>query len=84
MLSKELSITRERYRGYLDALKKEGIEADSNLSICCSHQDEENIQLIKALLQSSDRPDGILASVEKLPYLPIMQSKKTIFRFRMI
>ena len=77
MLSMELSITRERHRGYLDALKNAGIEPESRLSICCSHQDAENIQLITELLNSKSRPDGILASVEKLALSTYYAVKKT-------
>ncbi|SDD45833.1 transcriptional regulator, LacI family [Algoriphagus faecimaris] len=77
MLSMELSITRERHRGYLDALKNAGIEPESRLSICCSHQDAENIQLITELLNSKSRPDGILASVEKLALSTYHAVKKT-------
>lgn len=77
MLSKELSITRERHRGYSDALQNAGMEPDSALSICCSHGDEENIELINKLFDSTDRPDGILASVEKLALSTYHAVKKT-------
>ena len=52
--------------GYLQALKKNGINYNSNLIIQCNSDDKKNRLLIKKLLKGKNRPDGIFASVEKL------------------
>jgi LacI family transcriptional regulator len=52
--------------GYLDALKKYQIEADDDLIVQGSNDNKENYELVQKLLNRSDRPDGIFASVEKL------------------
>lgn len=77
MLAKELSITKERYRGYLDALKEAGMQPEPTFSLHCCRSDEENIQLITELLKSENRPDGILSSVEKLALATYHAVKKT-------
>ncbi|SHO59527.1 LacI family DNA-binding transcriptional regulator [Algoriphagus zhangzhouensis] len=77
MLAKELSITKERYRGYLDALKEAGMQPEPTFSLHCCRSDEENIQLITELLKSENRPDGILSSVEKLALATYHSVKKT-------
>lgn len=66
MLSKELSITKDRHRGYLDALSHAGLSPEPGLNLTCCQGEEENIEAIRQMLQSPDRPDGILSSVEKL------------------
>ncbi|UZD23112.1 LacI family DNA-binding transcriptional regulator [Algoriphagus halophytocola] len=68
MLSKELSITKERYRGYLDAIKEVGWEPKPAFSLNCCYDEKNNVELIRELLSSEDRPDGIMASVEKLAF----------------
>ena len=51
--------------GYLDALKKYGIKRDKNLVIQCNNEEANNNSLIRKLLKSKNRPDGIFSSVEK-------------------
>ncbi|WP_143961288.1 LacI family DNA-binding transcriptional regulator [Litoribacter populi] len=65
-LSQELSIGKERLRGYQEALNANGIPFEKDWIVPCSHSDEENIQLLSDILYQLDRPDGILAAVEKL------------------
>lgn len=77
MLAKELSITKERYRGYLDALKEAGMQPEPTFSLHCCRSDEENVELITELLKSENRPDGILSSVEKLALATYHAVKKT-------
>lgn len=55
MLSKELSITKERYRGYLDALQAAGLSPTPSLQVTCAHDEEKNIEAIRAMLTSEDR-----------------------------
>ena len=80
MLSKELSITKERYRGYSMAIKEAGLEEEPTFSLNCSHCDEENISQIKDMLWSENRPDGILATVEKLAIATYHAVKRTKIR----
>lgn len=77
MLSKELSITKERHRGYLDALKQAGLSPEPQLDITCCQEEEENIESIRKLLTGPNRPDGILSSVEKLALATYHAIKKT-------
>ncbi|RYY59574.1 MAG: LacI family transcriptional regulator [Chitinophagaceae bacterium] len=60
-----LSISSRRRNGYLNALKKYGMETDG-LQVECGTDDETNRRLITALLQGPNPPDGIFAAVEKL------------------
>ena len=63
-LANSLSISIRRKSGYEKALKKYNL-TDNSLTIECSQDDESNREKIRKLLQSSDKPDGIFACVEK-------------------
>lgn len=76
-LGKDLSTTKERQRGYNDAILSEGWELDPALTLYCSHDEDNNVKLIEKLLKSSNKPDGILASVEKLAFATYQTVKKT-------
>jgi len=65
-ISKTLSVSTGRMNGYLEALKRNSMERRDNRIICCDGDDWENKKLIRNLLKSKDRPDGIFASVETL------------------
>ncbi|GAB3656654.1 LacI family DNA-binding transcriptional regulator [Echinicola sediminis] len=65
-LSREISISQQRLRGYEDALKANNMEQDESLILKCENSDKENHGIIKAFLSGKDKPDGILAAVEKL------------------
>jgi LacI family transcriptional regulator len=65
-ISDSLSISNKRLEGYLQALADHKIELDDRHIVQCSNNAEENYLLITKLLQQEDRPDGIVASVEKL------------------
>lgn len=80
MLSKELSITKERLRGYTDAIKAAGLDPDAAFSLICAQDEEANIELIRVMLEGEDRPDGILASVEKLALATYQAVKRTNLR----
>lgn len=80
MLSKELSITQERLRGYTDAIKSAGMDPDAAFSLICAQDEQANIDLIYEMLQAEDRPDGILASVEKLALATYHAVKRTSLR----
>jgi LacI family transcriptional regulator len=61
-----LSIDHKRKQGYLEALNKHDILADPTLIIQCGQEEKSNFQKIKKLLASSNKPDGVFASVERL------------------
>lgn len=88
LLSKEISIGRERLRGYLDAMKASSLSFDESWVIQCAQKEEENIRLISGFLYGMDRPDGIVASVEKLAIATYYAARETKLQmpkdFRMI
>lgn len=65
-ISKSLSISNKRLEGYLKALEDHQLKVDPKYIIDCTNDAEQNYLLIKKLLQQKDKPNGILASVEKL------------------
>ncbi|WP_373494764.1 LacI family DNA-binding transcriptional regulator [Aquiflexum sp.] len=77
LLSMEISIGKERLRGYLDAMKESSLPFDESWVIQCSQKEEENISLISGYLYGIDRPDGIVASVEKLAIATYYAAKET-------
>ena len=64
-ISKHLSINNKRILGFLKALSDFKIKGDKNI-IQCSNSSKENNLILQKILQSDKRPDGIIASVEKL------------------
>ena len=65
-ISEQLSIGKNRRRGYADALRAHSLKDDDSLVIHCSRSNEENSAAIRKLLASGDRPDALFASVERL------------------
>jgi LacI family transcriptional regulator len=65
-ISNSLSISNKRLEGHLQALKDFDIPVNPKHIILCTNDAEQNYKLIKKLLQQKDRPNGIVASVEKL------------------
>jgi len=65
-ISKSLSISNKRLEGYLKALEDHNIKVDQNYIVDCTNDAEQNYLLIKKLLQQKNKPNGIVASVEKL------------------
>ncbi|WP_234734662.1 LacI family DNA-binding transcriptional regulator [Tellurirhabdus bombi] len=63
-LSDSLSISNQRLEGYKRALAESQIAAQDDLIVNGSREISQ--ELIRTLLQSPQRPDGLLASVEKL------------------
>ncbi len=64
-ISKHLSINNKRIKGFLKALEDSKIDNKQNI-IQCSNSSKENNLLLQKIFQSNKRPDGIIASVEKL------------------
>ncbi|MEB2774099.1 LacI family DNA-binding transcriptional regulator [Algoriphagus sp. D3-2-R+10] len=79
-LCKDLSISQERERGFKDAILDQGWELDPAMTVYGSHDEESNVNIIEELLKSSNRPDGILASVEKLAFATYHALKRTKLR----
>ena len=65
-ISKTLSISNKRLEGYLKALGDNTLKANKNNIILCTNDAKQNYALIKKLLQRKNKPNGIVASVEKL------------------
>lgn len=65
-ISKCLSISNRRLEGYQKALLDHEIRSDTNHIINCTNEAAQNDTLIKELLQGYNRPNGIVATVEKL------------------
>ncbi len=65
-ISKSLSINNKRLQGYLQALSDHKMKPYKNHIRHCTNDALQNYPLVKALLEQSNRPDGIVASVEKL------------------
>jgi LacI family transcriptional regulator len=64
-MSRDLGIVDERLMGFRKALDDYGLTPTDEQVIYCSTVDEESRRTIRELL-AGDRPDGIVASVEKL------------------
>lgn len=67
VINKELSIGKTRLQGYEDALKKYKIPLRKRLIVDCSNSYEENNEIIETAILKQ-KPDGILASVERLAF----------------
>ncbi|WP_109697738.1 LacI family DNA-binding transcriptional regulator [Chitinophaga deserti] len=65
-LSQQLSISADRLRGYENALRGHNITPSPKHILTCTPDPKKNMALIKKLLQQKERPDGIVAAVEKL------------------
>lgn len=80
LLSKEITIGKERLRGYLDAVKASDLSFSEDWVIHCAQEEKPNIDLFKSFLFPMDRPDGILSSVEKLAITAYQAIKETKLR----
>lgn len=63
--SSSLSINNKRMEGYKKALADYGKKSDPDI-ISCTSSNEGNYKIICELLNKKTRPDGLIASVEKL------------------
>ena len=61
-----LSINSKRMEGYKQAMADHGITNSADNIIPCNNNDEGNYRIIHNLLKGGDRPDALIASVEKL------------------
>jgi len=65
-ISRHLSINNKRIEGFLKALSDHQAGACRNNIIDCTNDNKQNQAILHKILQSAERPDGIIASVEKL------------------
>ena len=68
-ISMSLSISNKRQQGYEDALRRYEHSPEAGLIVHCGNEEAENYRMIRDLLGSGNRPDGVFASVEKLAVL---------------
>jgi LacI family transcriptional regulator len=64
--SSTLSINNRRMEGYQKALADKGIKSSAADIVSCYSDTNGNYEIIRKLLKKKNRPDGIIASVEKL------------------
>lgn len=64
--STALSINNKRRDGYQQALEDNGITKNNNDIISCTSDSDGNYKIILDLLKKKNKPDGLIASVEKL------------------
>jgi LacI family transcriptional regulator len=65
-ISNYLTISNKRLEGYKQALQDHSIPFDPLNLIYCGNDAASNYRFIRKILHEKDRPDGILATVEKL------------------
>lgn len=65
-ISKHLAINNERIEGFKKALSELSLTKNDSHIINCSNDIDSNLDLISILLSGKNRPDGIIAGVEKL------------------
>ena len=64
--SSALSINNKRMEGYMQALADNGVKKTSENIVSCTSDSAGNHKIIYDLLKKKNRPDGLIASVEKL------------------
>lgn len=65
-ISNSLSISNKRLEGYQLALEDHQLASGKEQIVLCSDDAQQNYELLKTIMQRDLRPDGIVASVEKL------------------
>ncbi len=65
-ISDSLSISSKRMEGYKQALRDYDIKEEVSDIIQCSNDVAENYKLLSKVLRGKNKPDGIVATVEKL------------------
>lgn len=63
-IGNNLSIAKKRVEGFKDALADNKLQLNSNFLMTCTGDYEIDYKLIKKLLLSKDRPDGLFTSIE--------------------
>ncbi|RFZ95818.1 LacI family transcriptional regulator [Mucilaginibacter conchicola] len=65
-VSNNLSITSERAKGFQKAVLEHQLNGVFCRVVDCNEDAAQNYEIIKAMMSQPDRPDGIIATVEKL------------------
>ncbi|WP_315823263.1 substrate-binding domain-containing protein [Paraflavitalea speifideaquila] len=65
-ISETLSISKNRLHGCKQAMTSHQLNFQDQDLVLCTNDDTQNYAIIKSLLQRKNRPDGIIAAVEKL------------------
>jgi LacI family transcriptional regulator len=65
-ISNSLSISNKRKQGFQKALLDNNLQDLFSDTVLCGNDSEANYNMIKDVMQSPNKPDGIVASVEKL------------------
>lgn len=65
-ISNSLSISNKRKEGFQKALADNQLVDQFSNEVICGNDSDSNYELIKQMMQQKNRPDGIIASVEKL------------------
>ena len=68
MFSETTSIGNKRLKGYVNALRDNGLPLDEKMIVHCTNNDEEDYKLLEELFKSK-KPDGVFASVERYAIL---------------
>jgi LacI family transcriptional regulator len=64
-VSKSLPICKNRMEGFVNAMKESGVPKKDMKIVYCTGNEKEDLAMVKQLLKGKNRPDGIIASVEK-------------------
>lgn len=65
-ISKHLTIINKRMEGYQKSCLDHNIKCFDDDVVECSNDNESNFTIVKGILSKKKRPDGLIASVEKL------------------
>ena len=65
-MEESLAIVRLRMEGHSRAMDDLGRDAAKSEVILCSHNESDNLKLMRTLLSAEERPDGLIGSLEKL------------------
>ena len=65
-ISNSLSIISERMQGYEKAIEEFELDKNDCRIIHCTEDADQNFELIKELMSGRNKPDGIIATVERL------------------
>lgn len=65
-ISPTLSISQQRIEGYKKALSDNKIRFNPQDIISCTNDNVQNQKILQKLMNSAERPDGVIATVEKL------------------
>lgn len=65
-ISKHLAMNNDRIEGFKKALAEHNLKADDPAIVNCFNDINYNMQIVSELLSNKNKPDGVVAGVEKL------------------